>query len=164
MGEFSNITSSSTTGTETDDSGHGSASDGAVDAFSVEPTVTKRKRGRPPKNPGTSNQKTATDATKKSKVKKEGASEIANLLIAGFIEGTSEILKVDTTFTIGEENTIKPPLTRMIERMDISRVEKYSAIIDPLIIVFGLLMWSRRVLPKPESKQESKPDVDGITS
>lgn len=110
----------------------------------TEPTE-KRKRGRPK---GSSNTEAKTASTKTSKKKEVDSDKAAKFLMQRLTKLSSMILDKDTSFNEEETFLIEPSLSSILEDMNFDAVEKYSKIINPLVLLFGLGMWYIRIAPK----------------
>lgn len=120
-------------------------------------TTPKRGRGRPRKDgSSTAPSKERKETTaKKNLTTQKDAQELATFVLGAFQVTTAELLKKDTSFTKQEQSFIEPPLVRMLQKMDISTVERYSGIIDPIMLIGGLLLWSQRVMKKDDNRTNS---------
>lgn len=114
----------------------------------------KRKRGRPRKtekiisendtqNFDVSEQK-KRGRPKKSTSKTEAIQTTA--LILGMLETASSVmLNKDTTLNDFERGLIEPNLQNLIERSSFGAIEKFNKIVEPALIVGGLVLWLSRV-------------------
>lgn len=60
-----------------------------------------------------------------------------------------------------ERDMIEPPLSRMIEKIDLAENELIQRWSDPILVVFGLGLWGWRVMTmKQEAESKQKPQAE----
>jgi hypothetical protein len=83
-------------------------------------------------------------------------------LLASAVIGIAEMLASaslpgkDASIRPEERALIEPPLTRILERLDVQSVEKASALLDPVIMLVGIGFWINRIAPRPEKKPKEQ--------
>lgn len=115
------------------------------DSISVVDSAPKR-RGRPP---GSKNKGRVPQLT-------DGGLTLSALALGVVNSGVVSMFGEECKLQPGEKEVLQPPLARIISRLPPGDAAKAAVFIDPLVLIFGLAVWGRRiVLLKTAEKERS---------
>ncbi|MFA6198698.1 MAG: hypothetical protein WC734_06155 [Patescibacteria group bacterium] len=79
--------------------------------------------------------------------------------MTGFVLMTIEAVSTaatatDASMTNAERGLIEPSLARIIDKMEADTLERANTFFDPVLVLVGLALYARRVMPKAPKAQE----------
>ena len=88
---------------------------------------------------------------------------LAAAMLVGALDGMAQaVVDPEAGLTAQERDLIEPPLGRILDRLSPEMAEKIAILGDPVLLAFGLGLWSLRLIrlqqaKKPERKAEPAP-------
>lgn len=118
------------------------------DTITVVDSAPKR-RGRPPgsKNKG-----------KVPQLVDQGL-PLSALTLGVLNSGVVAMFGPDCGLLPGEQSVLQPPLARIIARLPAGDAAKAAVFIDPLVLIFGLAVWGRRIILLKQAEQAKRATV-----
>lgn len=115
----------------------------------------------------TENEKSAAQKRVMAKMGKKEANQTAVILL-GLLDGIAVLIAgPEAALNSLERDLILAPMERILQKMDITLVEKMGAWSDPILLIMGLTAWASRVYritqdakPKPEPTPEPTPEFN----
>lgn len=113
-----------------------------------------RRRGRPP---GSKNKA----AVEKIPQLTDQGLGLSNLTLGVLNSGVVAMFGPECGLLPGEATVLQPPLARIIARLPAGDAAKAAVFIDPLVLIFGLAVWGRRIILL---KQSERARINAITT
>lgn len=165
-GTTSGIDASLSSTADGNTTGNGSGGGGSFEFIESDGEPSKKRRGRRTKEQIAQDNANGTKSTSKSTSKREkvNGQKAADFLINKLETISARVLDKDTSLNVDEHLFIDEPLAALLANMDMSAVDKYSKIINPILVLFGLMLWYIRIAPKQPVRINQKVDNNAINS
>lgn len=90
------------------------------------------------------------------------ATGAAQVLLASINMMVGAVAGPDAPMNAGEQAFIEPPLTRIINRLPVSAIDRFGGLMDPCILGIGMLFWFTRVRGTIAEKRAEKVNMGHV--